>query len=381
MSSEQSKFNACFLFLGEPVFDGRLVNIARTLSAAGKKICIIAIGIGKDVSFFENDGIIFYYIDIPLKGRTWLRWLRFLYYARLLFKKVKADSYWAEDIYTLYPAYRLSKMHNSKLIYDSREIYSALGPLHKHPFKQKILTLIEKCLIRHSDEILVTGERDGEFLQKTYRLEHNIRCILNLPQYQKPVQSDYLRKNFGIPSDKKILLYQGMIHPGRGLIPIVNTLPLLHDFVLCIVGEGEFKPEVEAEAQLNGVTDRVIFCGKVNYFELHGITCSADIGLSFIEPISYSYSLALPNKLFEYCMAGMPSLISDLPAQRDVWEKFQFGEILPADASAEEIAASINNLSDTSLRVNYVEQSLKAAKFYCFESQRDTLLQIMNYGL
>ena len=58
------------------------------------------------------------------------------------------------------------------------------------------------------------------------------------------------------------------------------------------------------------VSERVHFCGVVPYRELHQWTCSADIGIVFIEPISFSYKLALPNKLFEYLYCEKPVIAS-----------------------------------------------------------------------
>ena len=57
---------------------------------------------------------------------------------------IKARNYIAEDAYALRPASKLIKRFDGYLVYDSREIYSALASLHNHPFKQRILTEFEK---------------------------------------------------------------------------------------------------------------------------------------------------------------------------------------------------------------------------------------------
>jgi len=75
-----------------------------------------------------------------------------------------------------------------------------------------------------------------------------------------------------------------------------------------LLGDGGYEKTLLNEAKLLKVDKRVIFCGKVDYDLLHEYTCSADAGLCFIQPVSISYQYALPNKLFEYIMAGIPVL-------------------------------------------------------------------------
>jgi len=46
------------------------------------------------------------------------------------------------------------------------------------------------------------------------------------------------------------------------------------------------------------------------------VTASVDIGVSLIENLSTSYYYALPNKLFEYIMADVPVVVSNLPQMK-----------------------------------------------------------------
>ena len=161
---------------------------------------------------------------------------------------------------------------------------------------------------------------------------------------------------------------------GRGLLPTIRSLQYNINVVLCILGSGDFKEVLVKEAKALNVEDRVIFCGNIPYDELHEWTCSADIGISLIEPISFSYELALPNKLFEYCMARIPSIASDLPAIRKVVDAYPIARIIPPDSSPETIAETVKEMSNESNRKAFVDTCEKAAKVFSYDSQEEKII-------
>ena len=200
---------------------------------------------------------------------------------------------------------------------------------------------------------------------------------MNLPPYKEPVESDLLREYFNIPADKKILAYQGVLLAGRGLIPVIDTLKFNEDFVFCILGEGLYRCTAEEHARKAGVADRVYFYGQAAYDELHAISCSADIAIVFIEAISFSYKLALPNKLFESCMAAVPPLVSDLPAMRQVIEKHPYGKLISHDAAPEAIATAISEMLEDEQYAAYKAECLKAAEVFSYEGPVGEILKVV----
>jgi glycosyltransferase involved in cell wall biosynthesis len=134
-----------------------------------------------------------------------------------------------------------------------------------------------------------------------------------------------------IPIDEKILIYQGVLLEGRGIpftIKIIENIPGVH-FV--IFGYGEFKSEFMKIADNSTAKDRIHFMGPFNHSELLSYTAGGDLGVSLIENISISYYYALPNKLFEYIMAGLPVISSDLPQMKNIIEKYEVGITLNPD--------------------------------------------------
>jgi glycosyltransferase involved in cell wall biosynthesis len=219
----------------------------------------------------------------------------------------------------------IAKLKHARIYYNSREIYAFIGGLRNRPHLQSLIRYIEKLFITKVDLVLTTGWMDSDYLEKSYGL-NNTLVIRNIPAYQAPTNKVDFRKVYELNENTVILLYQGVLLEGRGVPNILRSMTKLPDTVLIVVGDGEQKKNFINLAETLGVRDRVIFTGMISQNELINYTTGADIGLVLIENISLSYYYALPNKLFEYIMAGLPLLSSDLPQMKEIIEKYNVGE-------------------------------------------------------
>jgi glycosyltransferase involved in cell wall biosynthesis len=80
-----------------------------------------------------------------------------------------------------------------------------------------------------------------------------------------------------------------------------------------------------------GLTSKVRFFGPVPNAELISYSASADVGLANIVNSSVSYNTSLPNKLFEYAMAGIPVVGSDSPEIGRIVAEEKIGEVCDAE--------------------------------------------------
>lgn len=374
MTGEAEKdYDVCFISFSKPANDARTYNLVKTMANNGKNVCLIALTDNAG-NHIQNEEFDLYGIEEYQHPKMWRRWKEFSKKSKSLLKKISANLFIAEDIYSLHIAYRFVKKSKAKFLYDSREIYSALGPLHNNKLKQKFITKYEKRYIKHVDEIIVSGELDAEYLREYFDHDIPYHVIMNLPYYREPVNSDIIKEKYDLKSDEIALIYQGMILPGRGIEKVIESLQFLEKTHFFILGEGRYRKDYEELSRDLNLRNRVHFCGLIPYNELHSWTCSADIGIVFIEPVSFSYELALPNKLFEYCMARIPSLVSDLPAMRPIINKDKIGELISANAKAEEIAAAIKNINKN--KEIYINNCDTAARKYSYESQVRKILSM-----
>jgi len=371
-------YDVCFLLLQSIAHDARTLNLARTLRKHGKSVLLLGIGSAEDSARLAPEGIDFIPIlSPPAPSKLTLRWLKF--HASIFFhgRKYQARIYCAEDVFTLPTAFMLASEFKAQLIYDSREIFSALASNHSRPLRQKIISRIERYYAPKITSVFTSGELDSDYLA-TYLSIPRPEVVMNVPPFSALGKSDLFRALYRIPNEFKILLYQGWIAEGRGILDAVRSLRFIPNVVLCLLGDGEYQTTVQEAAQNEGVANRVYFCGKVPYDRLPQWTASADAGLCFIEPITLSYNYALPNKLFEYCMAGIPSLVSDLPAMRKVIDSFPIGIVVSPGSPPEVLATAIQGLFDKDFLDTFHTIRESAARTYCWESQEHTVLKIFS---
>lgn len=314
-------------------------------------------------------------VTLPQHGRMLVRWLLFVVALCWHALRWRVDVIWAGDVYCLLPAVVLRWRWKASVVYDAREIYSSLGSLADRRFAQKLLTWYERWLVRWVDRVVASGHRDAEELTALLSLDREPEVVLNVPFYAEPVRSDLLRERCRIKREEIVVLYQGAVLRGRGLLRAVESIAVLEGAHLCILGDGDFIPAIEQHARACGAGGRVHLLSSVPYDELLAWTASADVGWCWIEPISHSYELALPNKLFEYAMARVPVLASDLPAMRQVLDTFPFGVYCAPSANAFELAAAIVHLHRHADA--YRRHAERAAREYCYDRQQPSIRRLV----
>ncbi|MBM5801473.1 MAG: glycosyltransferase family 4 protein [Cyanobacteria bacterium K_DeepCast_35m_m2_023] len=91
----------------------------------------------------------------------------------------------------------------------------------------------------------------------------------------------------------------------------------------------------------------------VTHDKVVSIARSADVGMCLIEDISLSDYYCLPNKLFEYCFAGIPVLASDFPDICSVVTDYKLGLVtsLEIDKLKKAVKEFEKNIIDVSFNI------------------------------
>jgi glycosyltransferase involved in cell wall biosynthesis len=181
-----------------------------------------------------------------------------------------------------------------------------------------------------------------------------------LPVYKAKISKIDLHKKFGIPDENRIILYQGVLSEGRGIELILNALKILPNYAFVILGEGAFKEKFIGLSKKLNLSNRVHFSGMIPQDKLLDYTAGADLGIALIENISKSYFYALPNKLFEYIMAGIPVIVSDLPQMKNIIETYDVGKIV-IDLQPKNIADTIDGFLQDKSEVEKIKKNCNAA--------------------
>lgn len=326
----------CIAAICNPLLDTRISNMSNSLREEGFDVKVIGFDWLLNNDNLSEKNLIIFSIDRKASSILFYLKFSFLLFRELLF--TCADVYFAEDVQSLPFVTIAAKIRNAKIVYNSREIYAFIGGLRNKPLLQKTITFIEKFFIKKVDAVLTTGDLDSEFLQKFYQIKNTV-TVRNIPVYHKPDFVFDFRKKYNIDAGKLIMIYQGIIVEGRGIVPAFKAMIELPDTVLILLGEGPQKENYKKIAGEFGISERVIFAGIFKQNELNNYTAGADIGLTLIENISISYYHALPNKLFEYIMAGLPVLSSNLPQMKKVVEDYNVGKVVDVDNIPEIVGA------------------------------------------
>ena len=361
-------------FLGNINYDTRCKNLYDSLSVNGFDVSFLGFDwLTQD--FKETRGSISVYK--LKKGLLSLSfYIKFIWHLKLNLMKSPASIFFAEDIYTLPLVVIFAKLKRAKVFYDSRELFGHLAGLKDKNLKQNFWRLVEKLFIKKADYVIVTGKMDEQFIKEKYNFT-KIIVLRNLPRFYKSPMHFDVHSNLQIEKGKKIILYQGIILKGRGIELIYNILKELPDYVFVIIGGGDFEIYYKKLATKMDLVDQVYFLGKLTQEELLKVTSAAYVGTALIENLSLSYYYALPNKLFEYIMAEVPVLASNLPQMKEIVDKFNVGFAVNPN-SKDEIISSLKKLSnDSEIHNKFKQNCKKASEELNWEKEVSVLLQTL----
>jgi glycosyltransferase involved in cell wall biosynthesis len=215
-------------------------------------------------------------------------------------------------------------LHKTKLIYDAHEYETEIQGIKGS--RKKLAKFLEKKLIRYCDRIIVVSESIADEYKKLYPDLERPFIVLNTPPYKDIKKKDIFRETFNIPKDKTIFLYQGGLSSGRGIEILLDTFKLIDDnkSVIVFMGYGELEEQI---IKVSNEENNIYFHKAVTPDILLDYTSSADFGISTIEDSCLSYRYCLPNKMFEYLMADLPVIVSNLYEMKRLVENNNIGVV------------------------------------------------------
>ncbi len=274
--------------------------------------------------------------------------------------------YHASDLYTLPAMGRAASERDGLLAYDARELYPHVASTASRPWVRAVWRAVEHRHIRRADAVFTVGDAIADVLCRFYRIARPI-VIHNVPDYAEPAPSDALRTMTGADVNTVLLLHQGNIQKHRGCSLLVDAMPSVEGAMLIFLGGGPLKEEMRRKVDRKGLAEWVRFIDPVPPAGLLSLTASADIGITLLKDTCLNHRLALPNKLFEYLMAGLPVLASNLPEVGGLVNRFKVGMTVdPVDTAA--LAETIQYMVDnTGARAKWAGNSRRVFSEFSWE--------------
>lgn len=203
-----------------------------------------------------------------------------------------------------------------------------------------------KRLIRHAELVFMPEYNRSVLYKVWFKLTKDPIVFPNktyfLPKEEvleqlKIKYSEYL----SIFKNKKIILYQGIIHKERDLEPFIQAIEELPpEYKLLLIGE----PVDETLSQ---------YRAKYSHFEHMNFIPAPDyllftslsyIGILTYDPYNLNTAYCAPNKIYEYAGYGLPMIGNNIPGLAIPFGKFNMGEIVDiADKNA--IKKAVVNIS------------------------------------
>jgi len=282
------------------------------------------------------------------------------------------------DLNTLPIGFLIKKFFNKNvnIVYDAHEHETEIRGLVG--IRQKFTKIIEKFLIKSADKVINVSNAIAEDYARLYNIPKPA-LVLNTPPYQEIDKKDIFRKELGINKSQTVFLYQGGFSIGRGIEILLQAFQDMKEekdndnFQPCIVFMG-YGPLEKLVVDAAKEYDNIYFYPAVTPDVLLDYTSSADFGILFYENNCLNHDYCSPNKMFEYLMADIPVIASNLYEMKRLVQHNNIGIV------AEE--NTVNGLKEAIIKATMLDKEAlrkniqKIKKIYNWEEQEKVLLTL-----
>jgi len=375
----------CMHVLGQGRSDVRVMRSSSALVEAGFAVSVVDLEIEQNLTIEEEINCFsMQHVNVPnwYSARCFEPWFFIVAVKTFILSilhliRMRADIYHACELTALPACYIASRLLRKPLIFEIYDLQFPV-PYTKVAFWRRVGAHLYDVLLPRCAGVIVTSPLHAREICNRYRVPA-VTLVRNVPKYRAVQKTDRLREHLGLSPHTRIALYQGNIQSDRGLEALVHAAPFLEeDIVIVIKGKGRDQAQLEELIVDKGVADRIKVIPFVPYDEMLDWVASADIGLMVHPPdFSLNVQTLLPNKLFEYLMAGLPVLTSKIEAVVDIVKSYDVGQIVTS-VEPEAIGVAINALlaDDTALH-RMSHNALEAAKNdFNWEKERSQLIRL-----
>ncbi len=285
-------------------------------------------------------------------------------------RRWKYDAVCSVDLDTLLAGVWLTRSGKQKLVFDAHEWFSETPEVVGRPLIRGVWRGLARALVPKTDARYTVAPMLAGQLAEDYGVP--FATVRNLPL----ATTTFSPAESPPPTGRRVLLYQGMLNPGRGLETMIRALAQLPDCELWLVGAG---PELGAARRCSealGCQDRVWFAGFRPPEELPAITRQAWLGLNLLDAVSPSYYYSLANKALDYVQARLPSVQMNFPEYHAIQQ--QYGCYLLLDKlAAGDLADQVRKLAASPAAYDQlVYGCVRAATELVWEKEEEVLLAI-----
>ncbi|HRZ43202.1 MAG TPA: glycosyltransferase family 4 protein [Bacteroidales bacterium] len=360
--------DVCHVTTAHPARDIRIFHKeCASLAAAGHRVTLLVAGKGEDC---EEKGVRVQYIMVHYKSRPG-RMLRAPFALAAAVLKINPQVVHFHDPEFLIATRRLQQK-GIRVVYDVHEDLprQILSKFYIPAWLRRPLASVteryENRVARRLDAIVTATPH---IAQRFLPLNAHTTDVRNFPLQEEFTPVDPCQK----PTPPH-LCYTGGISQIRGAGEMIDAIGDL-DVILDLAGPVDSCDYFQQLRRFPGWKKK-IYHGMVDRAVVSRLMGQSAIGLNLMHPVP-NYVDAIPTKLFEYMLAGIPVIISDFPSWKAIVDTHQCGlAVNPLDTA--QIREAIKTLlADPAMAAQMGARGREAAlKHYSWETEREKLLMV-----
>ena len=303
----------------------RILEEARAVIPCGVELRLVTYHIGRDVPDFPIDRI----ASIPWYGKLEAgpSWHKPYLDLLLLFKALKvARSFKPHLIHAhihegAFIGALLKKVLRLPMLFDCQGSLTAEITDHRFvrpgSLLQRFFATLERWINLSSDYIITSASPTVDLLVRDGVPKERIRPLIDGVDTDvfAPHPKEAIRARLGLPGDRPIVSYLGVLNSYQGVDLLLEAAALLKGqgakLHFLIMGFPEERYREKAE-QL-GLSGMITFTGRIPYAEAPLYLCAGDLA------VSAKISLTEANgKLFNYIACGLPTVVFETPVNREI---------------------------------------------------------------
>jgi len=264
-------------------------------------------------------------------------------------RKMHPDVIHCHDLDTLPAGWWLKGRTGAKLVYDAHEDYPALMSLYLPGGMVRMLSWLERYLLRRVDYTITASTVFAEKLRV-----QGITPVVTIGNYQSLTLFDAVnqtdvaaaRARLGLAPDDLVIAYIGGFSRNRLLLPLVETVREMRDVQVLFWGDGHQRAAVEAAV---AQTSNARYLGWLSAEQVPLHTLLADVVYYCLVPDYPGAIYNAPNTLSNAMAAGRPIIANDVGDLGRIVRQSGCG-ILVSEVTPSAIRQAIESLRDPAVR-------------------------------
>lgn len=289
----------------------------------------------------------------------------------------------AHDLYTLQAATRIASWTGAKVVYDAHELESDRY-LSITPTMKRWIIAQEKKYAPRTSACVTVSHAIADEMERELKVDRPI-VVFNAPvtmRHDIIAEQLTVRSKLGLGETTPLFVFVGKVYElfksNQRVGLIIEALSQCPGYHLAIVGPvgPTAEKQIEELKDRLGIHDRLHLIPPIPAESIIHFIRDADVGVYFMWPDTRNIDLTIPNKLFEFSLAGLPIVVSDLTSTR--WFVEQAGNaVLVKENTPEAVADACRTMyANAKTSRPTAERLAELRRDYSWEAQEIKLLDL-----